>query len=106
MSDVAFACRLDVFDSADRRRYGVLRTEMQAAVQEVKTLSDGYALRLRPEADLFRDVAEWITLERRCCPFLGLGLEWSDADAVWVRLTGGPGVRSFLAEALGRTLAA
>jgi len=48
-------------------------------------------------------VAEWITLERRCCPFLDLGLDWSASNRVSLTLTGGPGVKTFLAEQLART---
>jgi len=67
------------------------------AADEIRELAEGYAARLRPDPALFRQVAEWITLERRCCPFLGLGLNWSEGDAVWLSLTGGPGVKAFLA---------
>lgn len=84
MSDMMFACQLDAFDRSERQRYQALRTTMKAAVET-------------SDAVLFRQVAEWITLERRCCPFLALALDWSASDAVWLRVTGGPGVREFLA---------
>jgi hypothetical protein len=100
MSDVTYECRLDVLDGAERTRYATLRASMRAAAQETKELGDGYAVRIRSDAAVFLDVAEWITLERRCCPFLTLGLDWSASDAVWLRLTGGAGVKSFLAGAL------
>ena len=77
MSDVEFTCRLDALDTAEQRRYQALRTAMKAAVEDVTPLPDGYALRLRADAAVFRDVSEWITLERRWCPFLALGLEWT-----------------------------
>jgi len=97
MSDVAFACRLDVFDVSERQRYQGLRATMKAAVEETRELPDGYAVRLTSDAGLFRQVAEWITLERRCCPFLALALDWSASDAIWLRVTGGPGVKESLA---------
>jgi hypothetical protein len=100
MSDMVFACRLDVFDRSEKQRYQELRTTLKAAVLESRELPDGYAMRLTADAGLFRQVAEWITLERRCCPFLALALEWSASDAVWLRVTGGPGVREFLAGSL------
>lgn len=100
MSDATYECRLDALDGAERARYGTLRAAMKAAAQETKELADGYAVRIRSDAAVFRDVAEWITLERRCCPFLTLGLDWSESDAVWLSLRGGAGVKSFLARAL------
>ena len=96
MTDV-LVCRLDIFDGPEKLRYEVLREAMKAAVEEIREVAEGYAARLRPDPTLFRQVAEWITLERRCCPFLGLGLNWSESDAVWLSFTGGPGVKAFLA---------
>jgi hypothetical protein len=100
MTDVNFACRVDVFDDVERARYEALRTAMKAAVAECHELPNGYAIRLASDPDLFRDVAEWVALERRCCPFLALGLEWSMNDNVWLNVTGGPSVKAFLAERL------
>ena len=96
MNDV-LECRLDIFDGPEKLRYEALREELEAGVEEIRELAEGYAARLRPDPTLFRQVAEWITLERRCCPFLGLGLNWSEGDALWLSLTGGPGVKAFLA---------
>lgn len=94
------ACRLDAFDGPEKLRYQTLREELKAGVEEIRELADGYAARLRPDPALFRQVAEWITLERRCCPFLGLGLDWSEGGTVWLSLKGGPGVKRFLAGVL------
>lgn len=73
------------------------------AGQAVNELPDGFALRLRPDAGVFAQVAEWITLERRCCPFLTLALEWSARDVVTLSLRGEPEVKAFLATMLART---
>ena len=97
MSQTGPTCRIDVFDGDERARYQALRAAMRAAAQETRELSDGYAVRFRPDPGAFRDVAEWITMERRCCSFLTLALEWSE-DQVWLRLTGGEGVKAFLAD--------
>jgi len=42
-------------------------------------------------------LAEWMTLERRCCPFFDFAMEVG-AGAAHVRLTlgGGPDVKAFL----------
>ncbi len=100
MTDVGLACRLDVFEGAEKAQYETLRRAMRSGMQEARELSDGYAIRLTPDPVLFQQSAQWITLERRCCPFLTLGLEWSDGDRVWLKLTGGPGVKAFLASML------
>ena len=102
MSQATFECRVEVFGAEERARYSALRKAMSAAVRELQELPDGYAARLPSDPAVFRDVAEWIALERRCCPFLTLGLDWRDSNAVWLRLTGGPGVKAFLSEWVAR----
>jgi hypothetical protein len=89
-------CRLDVFDPDERARYAALRTALRAETLEVQELADGYAVRLPSDPTAFRRAADWITLERRCCPFLALGLEWAGDDRVWLRLTGSAEVKTFL----------
>ena len=89
-------CRVDRLDPAERQRYATLRSAMKSAMRGVQERHDGYTVHLPPDAAVFRTVAEWITLERRCCPFLTLGLEWSDTDTVSLELTGDADVKAFL----------
>ena len=44
-------------------------------------------------------LAEWVTLEQRCCPFLDFSLE-TGRDGVMLRLTGPEGTPEFLREEL------
>jgi hypothetical protein len=75
---------------------------MRRHAQSREELSDGYAFRLPADPVLFQQAAEWVALERRCCPFVQFALEWKEDDTVWVRFTGAPGVKQFLAaEILG-----
>ena len=100
MTEVQPVCRLDVFDGAQTLRYEALLNAMHAAVEGTRELPDGYAVRVPSDPALFLQVAAWITLERRCCPFLSFGLDWSASEAVWLRLTGGAAVKAFLAKRL------
>ena len=95
-----YACRVDLLDDAQRLRWRALRETMHAARPATRELPDGYVLRFDADPALFLQVAEWITLERHCCPFLAFGLEWSDTEGMRLRLTGGLGVKEFLARAL------
>jgi hypothetical protein len=48
------------------------------------------------------EVAEWVDLEARCCPFLDFGIDVSGRGrTVRLRLTDGKGVKSFLKTELG-----
>jgi hypothetical protein len=103
MTRTTLACRLDVFDETEVVRYKALRGAIGPALLGVGELADGFALRLRPDAEAFAQVAQWIALERRCCPFLTLALEWSARDVVTLALRGEPEVKAFLATILPRT---
>ena len=91
------ACQMDVFDDAERRRYQTLRERLAERRLGIQEVPDGIALLYPGEPDLFLDVAEWITLERRCCPFLTFSLEFeASPPSVRLRLVGGEDVKRFL----------
>jgi hypothetical protein len=102
ISSSTVVCRLDALGEAERLRQQALRSALHEAVTETQELPDGYALRLTADPALFLHVAEWVTLERRCCPFLSFALDWPAGGAAWLRLTGGPDVKTFLAAEVAR----
>jgi len=60
-----------------------------AGVQETRETADGFAFRLADDPPLFAAAAEWIPLERRCCPFMSFALRWDANDrAPWLALSG------------------
>ncbi len=98
MSDTSpIGCQLGAFDLEESERYKSLREGMRSAIQEMKELPDGFAFRFPSDPHVIVNLAEWITLERRCCSFFNftLGVEPNDG-AVWLSLTGGDGVKEFL----------
>ena len=95
-----FACGIDALDGHQRRRQQELLALMWRSAQTQDELTDGYAFRLPADPVLFQQAAEWVSLERRCCPFVQFALEWREDDSVWVRFTGAPGVKEFLATAI------
>ena len=96
------ACRANALDQTQRKRQQELLELMRKKAEAKEELPNGYAFRLPTDSSLFREAAEWIGLERLCCPFVEFTLEWKQDDTVWVRFTGGPGVKEFLAlEILG-----
>ena len=96
----AFACRLNAFSAAQRTEHAALARELFPAVEETHELPGGYAFRLA--AGRWTDVARWVDLERRCCPFFSFELTASpDSGPVWLRITGRPGVKAFMKEEFG-----
>jgi len=93
------ACRMDAMDAAQRARHTEILTRLRSRVLEVRELADGFAFRL-PAAE-WSAAAEFVSLERLCCPFLGFILEQErDAGPIHLRLTGRDGVKEFLRKEL------
>jgi hypothetical protein len=93
------ACRPHALDKVQRKRQQELLELMHRSALERQELPDGFGFRLAPA--LFQQAAEWISLERRCCPFVRFELAWKEDDSVWVRLGGGPGVKEAISEEMG-----
>lgn len=90
-----FACNLNALTKTERARHQRLSKALRSGVEEEKELRDGYAFRLAPR--MFMTVAEWVSLERRCCPFFAFELEQSkDNGPLWLRITGAKGANEFM----------
>jgi hypothetical protein len=98
------ACRPNALDRTQRQRQQALLATVRKTVVAKHDLPDGLALDFPGDAATFVLLAEWISLERRCSPFLAFALEWKEDDKVSVRLTGQPGVKEALAAEMGIAL--
>jgi hypothetical protein len=73
--------------------------KVRAAVRERNNLEDGYAYRLDSDGITLPEVAEWMTMERLCCPFLTLQVSAAGNQRDWIlTLTGPDGVKALLDE--------
>lgn len=98
-STPALACNLKAIASAERPRYNDLMKRLRASVRERTEHSSGYAFKLDGGAIGLKEVAEWISLERLCCPFLRFELSVSGNQAAWtLTLTGPLGAKAILEE--------
>jgi hypothetical protein len=89
------ACRLT---SAElRERKATLLAQFKSAVIGTEELRDGYAFRVAGDAQRIAMIAEMITAERECCPFLTFELvALPDMGPVIVRVAGPAGAKEFL----------
>lgn len=102
LHELPIACEIGVFSPAERARHGELLGLIAASRLSVEARDDGFAFRYPAEAELIARIAEWITLERRCCRFLTFSLHLPPGEGpLTVRITGGPGVKEFIAAQLG-----
>lgn len=100
-SDPPIACQLKALDVAQRQRQKELLDIVRGKIRRVIELDDGYELEFPSDSASFMEVAEWVSLERRCCAFAEFAIESRRDAGVWVRLTGGPGAKDVLASEMG-----
>ena len=96
------ACRLDAFDPEARRRHARLIDTLRTGIRGNRPLEEGQAFELEGGEASFLEAAEWITLERRCCPFLRFTLKWSGEGTPELHVTGPPEARDIILATFAR----
>jgi len=91
----SFACDMTALSPIERRRYDMLRPLLLRSIEEVRGTATGFRLRLAA-ATSAPDIAEWMTLERRCCLFLTLRLALRYDGFTWIEIGGSAAIKGFL----------
>jgi hypothetical protein len=93
----SLACDPTAIEAVKREQHLNTAKQVFAAVLEHRELPDGYAFRLSEDHTTLPQVAEFITNERRCCPFFHFILSIEpEGGAVWLTLTGPEGVKEIM----------
>lgn len=88
---------MNAINPTERVRYNLLLEKIKASVKQQREIADGYAWELDGKEVTLPEGAEWMAMERRCCPFLTLQLEAKgDGTNYWINLKGPAGVKEFL----------
>ena len=100
--EIPVACDLKALTAAERERRRTLVGALAQAIVACAELDHGFELRVDSAKLNLPALAEWIALERRCCPFLNFTIELAAGDGpVTVALSGGDGVKDFLRAEMG-----
>jgi hypothetical protein len=92
-----FYCNVKALNPAEWVRLLQLHHMLAEARVETQEFSEGYAFRLAKEKITLADLAEWISLEGRCCPFFDFKIELQrDGGPLWLKVGGADGVKQFL----------
>ena len=95
--DTPLVCNMDVFTSAQREAHIQTMTELIQALQSVQEVKNGYEFTFPNETEFISKIAEFISNERLCCPFLKFTLNIvSNREPVSLSLTGPTGTQEFL----------
>jgi hypothetical protein len=100
MNECSIACQLSSETFQQRRE--VVLSLMRQHLKELRSLSNGLALRFDAEKGQLERLAEFMEIERQCCPFLRFQLEIEPfGQSIWLQLTGQEGTRDWLDYELG-----
>jgi hypothetical protein len=92
-----FACVMDAIDPYNRPLHIANSKDLFESVREIRELTNGYAFRFDYQDEVLTKLAEFISLERLCCPFFGFVIEVEpEGGDVWLHLTGREGVKAFI----------
>ena len=93
----AFACDLTAIPEEDREEHVMSAPQLFSTAEEVQELPNGYAIRFANAPGKFVAIAEFIESDRLCCPFFNFVIEVEPySGPLWLRLTGGEGVKEVL----------
>jgi hypothetical protein len=103
--ELPMACDMSAIEPGLRAGHVATGGRVFRAAEEIRELPEGYASRLPGDSNALPDAAEFISLERLCCPFLGFVLEVeAEGGPVWLRLAGRDGVKAFIREEVSELL--
>ncbi len=98
--EAPIACAINALDAAQQERRATLAKHLHDVVLQVQELPDGYLFSY--PADLYLVLAEFISLERQCCPFFTFQVTVEhDNGPLRFQITGRAGVKEFMREELG-----
>ena len=97
-SPIPLACNTKAFTAPERAEWRQRLKQVMSSVTATHELADGYSFEINTSGASFLDVARWIALERKCCPFFvfEIGMR-GENGSVWLNLRGGKGVKEFIA---------
>lgn len=82
---IVLACNFAAIPANEREAHSQSASALLATVQEVKTITDGYAFRLPNTALL--PLADFIDKERLCCPFFSFTVAVeANQGAIWLQV--------------------
>jgi len=97
-----FACDMTAIAADQRGAHLATIEKLFRAVEEVRELPNGYAFHLSNDPQMLQTAAQFIALERLCCPFFAFALEIEkEGGAVWLSLTGREGAKPFIMAEIG-----
>jgi len=94
---IPLACNMNVFTPAERELHVQTTRELLQSLQNIRQAENGYEFSFPNETEIITTMAEFISKERLCCPFLEFALKVSpNNEPIILLLTGPEGTQEFL----------
>lgn len=96
-SETPLVCNMGVFTPAQSDSHIWTTTQLIRAVRSVQEVENGYEFTFPNETEFISRIAEFISNERLCCPFLQFTLNVrANSEPISLVLTGPMGTQEFL----------
>ncbi len=90
-------CNMDVFTPAEREGHLQTAGRLIQSLQNIREVENGFEFSFPNETNLITSIAEFVSKERLCCPFLEFRLGVLPNDKpVTLLITGPEGTQEFL----------
>jgi hypothetical protein len=100
-NEFPIACVLNVLTAAERKREKTLLDLVRSTSIAKEETVDGYMLLFPDDPILLAQIGEFLSLERRCCPFFTFQLTaGAEKGLISLHISGREGVKAFLAHLL------
>jgi hypothetical protein len=97
-----FYCNAKALNPEERARHQKLTEKLLALRNATAEVDKGYELQFQPRDVSLAELAEWVVMESRCCPFFDFHIDLEQEGAlVCLRLTGKEGVKHFIQAKFG-----
>ncbi|CAG7659076.1 hypothetical protein ACFQI7_37135 [Paenibacillus allorhizosphaerae] len=96
-NEIPVACCHTVFTKQQRVEYKSIWGELETRRIGILEIEKGYQYQFSGHSETLRLVNEWVSMERKCCPFLSFAVIASnEEEPVFLQLTGNEEAKSFL----------
>ena len=89
-AEVPVACNPKAIPENSKPRYTALAKQLRGSIVSKRSIRGGYELGLDSGRIGFAEAAEWVSLERLCCPFWRFQLATGEAEDRWTLRIVGP----------------
>jgi hypothetical protein len=95
--DGKFYCNSNALSAKERARHKELTEKLLTARNETIEAEKGYEFQYSPNKVTIAEVAEWVVVESKCCPFFDFHIDLENQGRlVCLRLTGSEGIKDFI----------